>query len=61
MKISQNIIYKIFLLLFAYQSFLNFPKVESAENIKIVYNIFSRTIKVESLKNFADNGSTTNT
>ena len=61
MKISQNIIYKIFLLFFAYQSFLNFPKVESAENIKIVYNIFSRTIKVESLKNFADNGSTTNT
>ena len=60
MKISQNITYKIFLLFFTFQSFLNFPKVESAENIKIVYSIFSRTITVESLKNFADNGNATN-
>ena len=60
MKISKNIIYKIFLLFFAIQSFLNFQKVESAENIKIVYSIFSRTITVESLKNFADNGNATN-
>ena len=34
----------------------NMPKVESAENIKIVYNVFSRTIEVKALKDFAKNG-----
>ena len=38
------------------QNFLNVPKVKSAEEIKIVYSIFSRTIEVESLRQFA-NGS----
>ncbi len=38
------------------QSFLKVPQVKSAEQIKIVYSIFSRTIDVDSLKQYA-NGS----
>ena len=35
------------------------PIVESAENIKIVYSLFSRTIDVNELKNFAIEGKST--
>ena len=35
------------------------PNVESAENIKIVYSLFSRTIDVNELKNFAIEGKST--
>ena len=56
MKFSINIIPKIFLILSINQLFLNTPKVKAAENIKIIYSIFSRTITVESLKNFAKDG-----
>jgi len=41
---------KIFLLLIANQFLFFVPKVNSAENIKIIYSVFSRTIKVDSLK-----------
>ena len=39
--------------------FLNVPKANSAEEIKITYSIFSRTIKVNSLKTFAKEGKST--
>ena len=56
MKFSKSLIPKIFLILFAYEIFLSTPKASSAENIKIIYSIFSRTVTVDSLKNFAENG-----
>ncbi len=37
------------------QIFIKMPEAKSAEKIKIVYSIFSRTIEVQSLKEFADN------
>ncbi len=56
MKVTKNLITKIFLIFISNQIFINTPKVQSAENIKIIYSVFSRTITVKSLKNFADNG-----
>ena len=41
------------------QIFFNTERVYSAENIKIVYSVFSRTISVDSLKKFANEGTTT--
>ena len=55
MKISKSLIPNIFLILITNQIFFNTPKSYSAENIKIIYSIFSRTITVDSLKNFAVN------
>ena len=60
MKVFRFIIPKIFLLLIFNQIFFSIPKVKSAENIKIIYSVFSRTIKVNSLKNFAKTGYSTN-
>jgi hypothetical protein len=59
MKFSKNLISKIILILISNQIFFNLPRVNSAENIKIVYSIFSRTIKVDSLKEFAEKGEST--
>ena len=59
MKFSKKLIPKI-ILIFTINHFFNTPKVEAAENIKIVYGIFSRTITVESLKTFAEKGYTSN-
>ena len=56
MKLSKILIFKIFFILVIFPLFLNVPKANSAEEIKIIYNIFSRTIKVDSLKTFAENG-----
>ena len=56
MKFSKSLIFKIFFILVINQFFLNNPKAESAENIKIIYSVFSRTISVNSLKNFAEDG-----
>ena len=56
MKLSKNLIQKIFLILAINQFVFYAPKVKAAENIKIVYSIFSRTIKVDSLKRFAEDG-----
>ena len=39
--------------------FINVPKANAAEKIKITYSIFSRTIKVNSLKTFAKEGKST--
>ena len=60
MKFSKILLPKLFLFLIVNQFFFNTPKVRSAENIKIVYSIFSRTISVKSLKNFADQGKSSN-
>ncbi len=59
MKFSKFLIFKSFFILISSPLFFNFPKVNAAEEIKITYSIFSRTIKVNSLKNFAKEGKST--
>ena len=59
MKLSKILIFKIFFILVISPLFLNVPKANSAEEIKITYSIFSRTIKVNSLKTFAKEGKST--
>ena len=61
MSFSKVLIYKIFLVLITNLFFFNSPEVQSAENIKIIYSVFSRTVTVDSLKDFADDGSSTKT
>ena len=50
---------KIFFILVISPLFLNVPKAHTAEEIKIIYSIFSRTIKVNSLKAYAEEGYST--
>jgi len=59
MKLSKILIFKIFIILVISPLFLNVPKANTAEEIKITYSIFSRTIKVNSLKTFAKEGKST--
>ena len=59
MKFSKSLIFKIFFILLISRLSFNVPKANSAEEIKITYSIFSRTIKVNSLKNFAEEGDST--
>ena len=59
MKLSKILIFKIFFILVISPLFLNVPKANTAEEIKIIYSIFSRTIKVNSLKTFAKEGKST--
>ena len=59
MKLSKILIFRIFFILVISPLFLNVPKANSAEEIKITYSIFSRTIKVKSLKTFAKEGKST--
>jgi len=59
MNFSKFLIFKIFFILVSSQFFLNVPKAHAAEEIKIIYSIFSRTIKVNSLKTFAKEGKST--
>ena len=56
MKFSRSLIPKILLLLCTSQIFFNIPEAKSAEKIKIIYSVFSRTVTVDSLKNFAESG-----
>ena len=56
MKFSKVIIPKLFIILITNLFFFNVTEVKSADNIKIIYSVFSRTIKVDSLKNFANDG-----
>jgi len=60
MKFSKNLISKLFLILTINQFFFNTPKIQAAENIKIIYSMFSRTITVKNLKDFAENGNSSN-
>jgi len=59
MNFSKFLVFKIFFILVISPLLFNIPKVNSAEEIKITYNIFSRTIKVNSLKTFAEEGEST--
>ena len=54
MNFSKILITKLSLILVTCQIFLNVNKAQSAENIKIIYSVFSRTVSVKSLKNFAE-------
>ena len=56
MNFSKKFLHKIFTILIFNIFLLNTPKLKSAEEIKIVYSIFSRTIKVDALKEFAETG-----
>ena len=59
MKLGKFLIIKLFIILLSSQSLLSITRIEAAEEIKIVYSIFSRTIKVNSLKTFAKEGNST--
>ena len=59
MNFSKLFITKVFFILISSQLVLNVSKAHSAEEIKIIYSIFSRTIKVDSLKTFAEKGNST--
>ena len=56
---NKNLIAKTFFFLACSQLFFNVSKANAAEEIKIIYSIFSRTIKVSSLKTFANKGDST--
>ena len=56
---NKFLIIKVFFIFISSQFLLNIPKANAAEDIKIVYSIFSRTIKVNSLKTFAEEGNST--
>jgi len=59
MKFRKFLVSKIFFILVISPLFFNIPKAYTAEEIKITYSIFSRTIKVNSLKTFAKEGKST--
>tara|TARA_B100000161_G_scaffold128472_1_gene91124 strand:- start:61 stop:633 length:573 start_codon:yes stop_codon:yes gene_type:complete len=59
MKLSKFLIFKTFLIITCSNLFLYVPKANAAEKIKITYSIFSRTIKVNSLKTYAKEGNST--
>tara|TARA_B000000532_G_scaffold192590_1_gene158613 strand:+ start:89 stop:661 length:573 start_codon:yes stop_codon:yes gene_type:complete len=59
MKFYKSLIKKIFFIFISCQLLFNVSKVNSAEEIKIIYSIFSRTIKVDALKTFAEEGNST--
>ena len=59
MKYNNLLIIKIFIVIISSQILFNTSKVNCAEEIKIIYSIFSRTIEVDSLKIYAEEGNTT--
>ncbi len=61
MNFSKFLKIKLFILLISSQFILGISKANAAEEIKIIYSIFSRTIKVNSLKTFAEKGNSTKT
>ena len=56
MNIRKKLIYKLFFCFVLINPFLFINKVQSADQIKITYSIFSRTISVKSLKNYSLTG-----
>ena len=54
MKFSKFLILKIFFILINSPLLFNFPRANAAEEIKIIYSIFSRTIEVNTLKTYAE-------
>ena len=59
MKFRKSIVIKTLFILVSSQLLFNVSKANSAEKIKIIYSIFSRTVEVNSLKTFAENGDST--
>ena len=59
MKFRKFLIVKVFFIFISSQVIFNVSKAKGAEEIKIVYSIFSRTIEVNSLKTFAEEGYST--
>ena len=59
MKFSKFLVIKVLFILINFQFFFNAPKTNAAEEIKIIYSIFSRTINVNSLKTYAKEGKST--
>ena len=59
MNFKNFLIFRLFFILVSSQLLFNIPKANAAEEIKIIYSIFSRTIKVNSLKTFAKEGKST--
>ena len=59
MKLSRFLTIKNFFILIVSQILFNFSYANAAEEIKIIYSIFSRTIEVSSLKAFAEDGVST--
>ena len=59
MKLNKFLVVKIFFILISSQLIFNTSKANAAEEIKIIYSIFSRTIKVNSLKTYAEEGNST--
>jgi len=53
------LIVKTFFILLSSQMLFSISKANAAEEIKIIYSIFSRTIQVKSLKTFAEEGTST--
>ena len=59
MKFSKILITKLFFIFISCQLFFNVNKANAAQEIKLTYSIFSRTIKVNSLKTYAEKGKST--
>jgi hypothetical protein len=59
MKFNNFFIFKILFILINFQLLSHPTKANAAEEIKIVYSIFSRTITVNSLKTYAEEGDST--
>ena len=59
MKFNKFLLVKTFLILISSQFIFNFSKANAADEIKIIYSIFSRTIDINSLKTFAEDGNST--
>ena len=56
MRLKLFFLQKLFIIFIFSIGFLNIPETQSAEEIKIIYSVFSRTINVKSLKDYAKNG-----
>ena len=59
MKLNKFLLIKTLLILISSQFIFNFSKAYAADEIKIIYSIFSRTIDINSLKTFAEDGNST--
>ena len=59
MNLSKFLKIKIFFIVIISQVTFCLSKANAAEEIKIIYSIFSRTIKVDSLKTYAEEGNST--
>ena len=56
MYFKKNLIHKLFLCFILINPLLFINKVQSADQIKITYSIFSRTISIKSLKSYSSTG-----